>query len=81
MPLPIPKEDQEYVSDIATGRRVELELSNDCLLTLQYFPEFDNICVSFYTKDMPGFTFGMRTADWPLVQAMVREFNWRGRKQ
>lgn len=74
-------DEETYQSDIKTGRRVELELSNDCLLTLQYFPEFDNICVSFYTKNMPGFTFGMPTADWPRVQEVFAKFTWRGRKQ
>jgi hypothetical protein len=76
MPLPI-DEDPEYVSDIETGRRVELQLANDCLLALQYFPEFDNIAVSFYTKNMPGFTIGLPTAEWSRVQELVRDFTWR----
>ena len=74
-------EDEEYAADVATKRRVELQLSNNCLLTLQYFPEFNNISVSFYTKDMPGFTFGMPTDDWPTVQKLVADFVWRGKMQ
>jgi hypothetical protein len=78
MPLP---ETREYVDDIKTGRRVELSLSSDCVLTLQYFPEFDNISLSFYTKNMPGFTIGIPTGDWPLIQDLVKNFTWRGRMQ
>jgi hypothetical protein len=74
-------EDPRYIEDLRAGRRVELYLSSDCLLALQYFPEFDNISVSFYTKNMPGFTFGLPTEDWPFVQDIVAKFDWRGRKQ
>lgn len=74
-------DDEEAASDIMTGRRVELALSNDCLLTIQYFPDFNNISMSFYTKNMPGFTIGMPTSDWPRVQKLIAEFSWMGRKQ
>jgi hypothetical protein len=84
MPLPIPNKkakDLAYEQDIASRRRVELQLSSDCLMTLQYFPEFDNISLSFYTQDLPGFTIGLPTKDWPAIQAMIRDFQWRGRRQ
>lgn len=76
MPLPTIDE-KNYFADLESGRRVELRLSTDCLLTLQYFPEFDNISLSFYTKDMPGFTIGVKTEDWPRVQEVVGNFNWK----
>ena len=79
--MPLPDEDKEYAEDIAAGRRAELPLSTDCVMTLQYFPDFDNISLSFYTKNMPGFTIGLATADWPAVQALISRFQWRGRKQ
>ena len=81
LPKPQPPEDLEYVSDIMTGRRVELRVGDDCLIALQYFPEFNNVSWSFYTKDMPGFTFGIATEDWQRVQEMVAAFTWRGRRQ
>jgi hypothetical protein len=74
-------EDEEYASDLATGRRCELRLSNDCLMALQYFPEFDNVTFSFYSKNLPGFIIGLPTQDWPLVQKFVADFNWRGKRQ
>jgi hypothetical protein len=74
-------EDTEYVSDILTGRRVEIVLSNDTLLALQYFPEFDNICLSFYSRNLPGFTIGMPTDEWARIQELFKGFTWRGRKQ
>jgi hypothetical protein len=73
--------DEDTISDLKSGRRVELHLSNDCLLALQYFPEFENISLSFYTKNMPGFTIGMPAEDWPQVQDVIAKFNWRGRMQ
>ena len=74
-------DEEEYEKDIATGRRTELPLSHGVLLTLNYFPEFNNISLSVYTKNMPGFTIGLPTEDWPAVQAWVASFNWRGRAQ
>jgi hypothetical protein len=79
--MPLPDVSPEYRADMEAGRRVELRLSSECLLTLQYFPEFDNISLSFYTKNMPGFTIGVRTEDWPMVQRLVADFDWRGRRQ
>jgi hypothetical protein len=73
--------EREYGDDMETGRRVELPLSCDCLVTLQYFPDFDNISLSFYAKGLPGFTMGMPTEDWPAFQAMVAAFQWRGKTQ
>ena len=67
--------------DMASGRRVELRLNTDCLIALQYFPELDNISLLFYTKNMPGFTIGMPTDQWPAVQSMIAAFQWRGRTQ
>jgi hypothetical protein len=74
-------EDEEYDVDIKTGRRVELRLANDLIMTLQYFPEFDNISMAFYSRNNPGFVMGMPTADWPRVQEFIAGFQWRGRKQ
>ena len=74
-------DDKEYRDDLESGRRVELSLSNDCVITLQYFPDFNNISLSFYTKNMPGFTIGVPTEDWVLIQDMVKGFTWKGRRQ
>ena len=74
-------DDEAYDVDLAAGRRIELSLSRDCILTLQYFPEFNNVSMSFYTKNMPGFTIGLPTEDWPLIQNAIAKFNWRGQKQ
>ncbi len=70
----------EYETDIMTGRRQEFALSDKCLIALQYFPEFDNISVSFYTENMPGFTMGLPTEKWPEFQKLVAGFNWSGRR-
>jgi len=80
MPTQEDEDDKAWREDMAAGRRVELDF-DDFKVTLQYFPEFNNVSFSFYTKNMPGFTFGMPTEVWPRVQAMVAAFNWRGRKQ
>lgn len=73
--------DEEYRRDIDTGRRVELGLSNNCRVVLQFFPDWNNITFAFYTKDMPGFIIGIPSEDWPSIQQMVAGFNWRGRRQ
>jgi hypothetical protein len=80
MPLPKTKAESEYDDDIQSGRRIELRLSNNCLLTLQYYPEFSNISLSFYTKDAPGFTIGLPSKDWHMIQEVIAEFNWIGMK-
>ncbi len=85
MPLPPRTRDNEedllYADDILAERRVELQLSTKCMLALQYLPEFDNISLSFYTKGSPGFTISVNTSDWPRIQQLVANFNWRGRRQ
>lgn len=74
-------EDREWASDIATGRRAELDLSNEFVATLQYFPEWGTVTFSFYSKTLPGFTICVPTADWKRYQEFVASFNWEGRKQ
>jgi hypothetical protein len=75
------EDDEEWQNDMAAGRRVEMPLGKNSVLALQYFPEFDNISLSVYTENMPGFTIGMPSDDWPAVQDMIAKFIWRGRRQ
>ena len=74
-------DDEEYKTDLATGRRVERHLSPEFMVALQYFPEWDAVVIGFYHQASPGYTVSMKTDQWPVYQKMVAGFNWRGRKQ
>ena len=76
------RQDREWQADMATGRRVELRVSEECLIALQYFPEMDYVSFSFYTKGMPEFTMGDATPQYRitinfLTLEDVKEFSKR----
>lgn len=68
------KDEREYERDISSGRRVEYRIGDDLIISIQYFPEFNNVSFSFYAKNMPGFTIGIPTEKWSDVRKFISEY-------